>query len=158
MPPIRQPGEHREFLRDARQGRPASQHSLRSNATAAPSRVRTQRDLFAPSLSRRPTTSATPHIQAEVLADSGSSDEDTVDLRQRQLRRIRHGSPAGKISKSIEGAVEEQDIVNRQPDGNYLLNSSMQSVMVPQTSAETEEDVAAKGECCDRATSDVLLC
>ena len=38
------------------------------------------------------------------------------------MQRVRHGSPEGKHSRLK--AKEEQDFVNRQPDGSYLLGIS----------------------------------
>ena len=117
-----------------------SQHSLRSNASAASARTRQQRDLFAPSLSRRPTGRTTPRVEDEVLVDSES--EQDLAARQRQLRRIRHGSPEGKHSRLKAKQDEEQDFVNRQPDGSYLLGVAGfgEMVAVPQMSIPKTED------------------
>ena len=123
-----------------------SQHSLRSNASAASARPRQQRDLFAPSLSRRPTSRATPRVEDEVLADSDS--ENDLATRQRQLRRIRHGSPEGKHSRLKTKQDEEQDFVNRQADGSYLLGVAGfgETVAVPQmTVPKTEEELDQAG-------------
>ena len=89
----------------------------------------------------------TPRVEDEVLADSDS--EQDLAARQRQLRRIRHGSPEGKHSRLKAKQDEEQDFVNRQPDGSYLLGvaSFGESVAVPQMSipkSEEELDQAGK--------------
>ena len=127
-----------------------SQHSLRSNASTASNRPRQQRDnLFAPSLSRRPTSRATPRVEDEVLADSES--EQDLAARQRQLRRIRHGSPEGKHSRLKAKQEEELDFVNRQPDGSYLLGVAGfgETVAVPQMSVpKSEEELDQAGEKC----------
>ena len=124
-----------------------SQHSLRSNASTASSRTRQQRDLFAPSLSRRPTSRATPRVEDEVLADS-DSEQDLALQRQRQLRRTRLGSPEGKHSRLKPKQDEEQDFVNRRSDGSYLLGVTGfgESVAVPQMSfSKTEEELDQAG-------------
>jgi hypothetical protein len=100
-----------------------SQHSLRSNASTASSRSRAPRDLFAPHLSRRPTSRATPRVEDEVLADPVSDEELTVPP-PRQSRRIRQGSPE-KHSRARVRDGEELDIVNRQPNGSYILESGV---------------------------------
>ncbi|SMR59816.1 unnamed protein product [Zymoseptoria tritici ST99CH_3D1] len=99
--------------------------SLRSTATAASTRTRQGRDLFAPTLSRRPTTRGTPRLDDDVLPDSESEQELGVASRQRQqLRRIRQGSPESRPTRSKpkpQQPVEDLDIVNRQQDGSYIL-------------------------------------
>lgn len=105
-----------------------SQSRLGRTPTASSTRTRQQHDLFAPTLSRRPGGRSTPRIEDEVLADS-ESDHDPITQRQRppQMRRLRNGSPEGKHLRakgSRQHAVEEQDIVNRRPDGSYLLEGS----------------------------------
>lgn len=92
----------------------ASQQSLRSTASAAStsaSRTREQQrdQLFAPSLSRRPTSHT--RVEDKVLADSSSEQE----LRSRRPR-AQH--------KSRQQQAEEQDIVKRDAQGNYLLGGS----------------------------------
>lgn len=92
----------------------ASQQSLRSTASAASTSVsrtrQQQRDqLFAPALSRRPTSRT--RVEDEVLADSSSEQE----LRSRR-QRPQH--------KSRQQQAEEQDIVKRDAQGNYLLGGS----------------------------------
>lgn len=92
----------------------ASQQSLRSTASAAStsaSRTRQQQrdQLFAPSLSRRPNSRT--RVEDEVLADSSSEQE----LRSRR-QRPQH--------KSRQQQAEEQDIVKRDAQGNYLLGGS----------------------------------
>lgn len=121
-----------------------SEHSLRSNASNASTRTRPQRDLFAPSLSRRGTT---PRYEDEVLADS-DSEQDLTAQRHKQTRRIRHGSPDAKYGRAKGKQDEQQEsFVNRQPDGSYLLGvaSLGDTVVVPQmslprTEFEKEED------------------
>ena len=125
-----------------------SQNSLRSNASAASNRARQHQGLFAPSLSKRPTSRTTPRVEDEVLADSES--EQDLAARQRQLRRIRHGSPEGKHSRLKAKQDEEQDFVNRQPDGSYLLGVASfgnETVAVPQMSIpQSEEELDQLGE------------
>ncbi|KAK3713904.1 hypothetical protein LTR37_008154 [Vermiconidia calcicola] len=123
----------------------SSQQSLRSNASAASTRTRQQREgLFATSQARRPANRATPHVEDEVLADS-DSEQDLVTQRQKQqqLRRIRHGSPEGKLNRSKPKQDKELDFVNRQPDGSYLLGGGGfgETVAVPQLPVtKTEEE------------------
>ncbi|KAF2160702.1 hypothetical protein M409DRAFT_59734 [Zasmidium cellare ATCC 36951] len=110
----------------------ASQQSLRSTASAAStsnSRTRQpQRDqLFAPSLSRRPTSRT--RVEDEVLADSSSEQE-------RRSRRLR------PQHKSRQQQVEEQEIVKRDAQGNYLLGGSELGVAggVPAVKPLVQED------------------
>ncbi|KAK5119986.1 hypothetical protein LTR85_007062 [Meristemomyces frigidus] len=118
-----------------------SQQSFRSNASTASARTRQQRDLFAPSLSRRPTSRSTPRVEDEVLADHDSGEE-TAAQRQRQIRKIRQGSPEGKHSRVKPRQEEEPDIVNRQADGGYLLgiSASNEILMSEQLSLELQAD------------------
>lgn len=78
-------------------------------------------------------------MEDEVLADPDSEE----DRQQQALRRVRQGSPEGKRSPP----VEEQDVVNRQADGGFLLGvSGFSEALVLQGSGEDglgEED----GEC-----------
>lgn len=103
----------------------ASQSSIRSNATATSARTTRQQgnDLFAPTLSRRPTGRA--RAEDDVLADSGSEQETAVTHRPRpHARRVRHGTPEARHTRQRpRPQLEEQDIVNRQADGNYLLGA-----------------------------------
>ena len=125
-----------------------SQHSLRSNASAASTRPRQQRDLFAPALSRRPTSRATPRVEDGVLVDS-DSEQDLAAQRQRHLRRFGHGSPEGKHSRLKAKQDEDQDFVNRRPDGSYLLGVAGlgETVAVPQMSMpKTEEELDQAGD------------
>lgn len=124
-----------------------SQHSLRSNNSTASAPSRPQRDLFAPSRSRRPTSRATPRVEDEVLADS-DSEPDLAAQRQRQMRRIRHGSPEGKHSRLKVKQEDEHDFVNRRADGSYLLGVAGfgDTVAVPQmTVPKTEEEMEQAG-------------
>jgi len=100
-----------------------AQQGVRPTASTASAQTRQQRDLFAPSLSRRPTSRSTPRIEDEVLADP-DSEEELIGQRQKQLRRIRQGSPEHKHSRLKPQQEEEPDIVNRQSDGSYLLDVS----------------------------------
>lgn len=117
-----------------------SQQSLRSTASGASTRTAQPRGFLAPSHSRRPASRATPRVEDEVLADS-DSEQDLAGL-QRQLRRIRHGSPEGKHSRLKAKQDEEQDFVNRQPDGSYLLGVAGfgETVAVPQMNIPKTED------------------
>ncbi|KAK4501301.1 hypothetical protein PRZ48_007108 [Zasmidium cellare] len=105
--------------------------SLRSTASAAStshSRTRQpQRDqLFAPSLSRRPTSRT--RVEDEVLADSSSEHE----------RRSRRPRPQHKSRQQV---VEEQEIVKRDAQGNYLLGGSELGIgVVPAVKALVQED------------------
>ncbi|KAK5109465.1 hypothetical protein LTR62_007025 [Meristemomyces frigidus] len=112
-----------------------SQSSLRShasNASNASSRPRQPRDLFAPTLSRRPTSRTTPRVEDEVLADADSDEEWEAQAQRQQLRarQLRQGSPdkVQRHGRSRAVARHEQeevfDIVYRQPDGTYMLDAS----------------------------------
>jgi hypothetical protein len=132
-----------------------SQHSLRSSASTASSRQRQQRDLFAPTLSRRPNSRATPRIEndgvADVYADADSEGDLAADLRQRQMRKVRHGSPEGKMGRlNLKSKGEEDggmDFVNRRPDGSFLLGVSgfgetaaVPQVLPPKSAEEMEQE------------------
>lgn len=122
-----------------------SQHSLRSNASTTSSRTRQPRDLFAPGLTRR---AHTPRFEDEVLADSDSGQE-LGGRKQAQARRTRHGSPQGKAGRGKSRHDEEQEFVNRQPDGSYLLGVAGlgDTVAVPQMSfPKTEDELEQEGE------------
>ena len=85
-------------------------------------------------------------MEDDVLADSDS--EQDLAARQRQLRRIRHGSPEGKHNRLKGKQDEEQDFVNRRPDGSYLLGVAGfgETVAVPQISIpKTEEELDQAG-------------
>lgn len=115
-----------------------SQTNLRSNAAStASTRTRQPANLFAPSLLRRPTSRTTPRVEEDVvLPDSDSEVEVSLlaQTRQPQSRRTRHGSPDtgrhGRLRPRQQQA-EEQDIVNRQPDGSYLLGASTLGIAAP---------------------------
>ncbi|TKA69916.1 hypothetical protein B0A55_07638 [Friedmanniomyces simplex] len=122
-----------------------SQQSLRSDASSASSRTRQQRDLFAPALSRRPTSRTHPRAAGgEVLADPADSEEE-----QRQARKPRPGSPPSELrhGRRPRARQEEEDweMVNRRPNGEYLLdvsgsNEALESEMcAPEMLAEKEE-------------------
>lgn len=118
-------------------------------------RPRQQRDLFAPTLSRRPTSRATPRVEDEVLADSDSENDLALQQRERQLRKIRHDSPEGRHSRQKVKQDEELDFVNRQADGSYLLGVAGfgETVAVPQMIVpKTEEEVDQAGK------SDMIRC
>ena len=124
-----------------------SQQSLRPHASTTTSRTR-QRDLFAPSLSRRPTSRTTPRVEDGVLADPDSEGE-TVDLRQRHvMRRVRQGSPEVKQSRAKPKQEEELDIVNRQANGGYLLgiSASSEETALQQVSEEMQMEQEAAGK------------
>ena len=168
MPPTRQ---HHDPFTDAplrpTTGNPSfrtqtSQSSLRSNISNASARPRQpqSRDLFAPALSRRPTSKTTPRVEDDVLADPDSDEDIAVVPRQRQargaLRTGRHGSPEkgpqhhGRARGVARREEEDIDIVNRQADGNYMLDVSGINeglpMGVPQTypSAEMEDEDASE--------------
>ena len=100
-----------------------SQQSLRSNASAASPRTRQQRDYLAPTNPRYPTSRT---IDDDVLADAESEQELVTRRPRPQFRKIRNGSPAeGKHSRlKSRQQSEEQDIVNRRPDGSYFLEGT----------------------------------
>lgn len=119
--------------------------SLRVQASQAPSRVRPQRDLFAPALLRRPTSRATPRVADEVLADPDSDEENATHQhlqQQRRLRRIRGASPLRPRGD------EDVEIVNRQPDGGYLLGGieANESIAALIWAPEIQAAKAASGE------------
>lgn len=112
-----------------------SHHALRSNASTASSRSRQQQtNLFAPSLSRKPTSRrATPSFEEDVLADEVEEDADELGAalqqqQRRQLRhaRARHASPEGKLVRAQQKArlererEEEAEFVIRKSDGGFL--------------------------------------
>ncbi|KAK0264810.1 hypothetical protein LTR91_000005 [Friedmanniomyces endolithicus] len=103
-----------------------SQQSLRSETSTTSSRTRQQpRDLFAPTLSRRPTSRANPRVAADdVLADPADSEEEA-----RQARKTRLGSPPPELKYSRRrgrAAAQEEDgeIVVRRANGEFLLDGS----------------------------------
>lgn len=111
----------------------ASHPSLRSTASAAPSRsttTRQQRDFLAPIARRGPTGRNTPRFEADVvLADTDSaSDTSRPPQQQRPLRRtnIRGSggsrSPARLMKGTHRAAQEQEEIVNRGPNGSYFLD------------------------------------
>lgn len=139
MPPARQPddpfadGALRATNSNAAARHPPvlrnqpSHHSLRSAAASTTStRSRQQRDLFAPTLSRRPTSRATPRIEDDVLADSNSEQELELQ-RRRRLRSVRHASPVSRLGRSRQRQEEDVDIVNRRPDGGYIQDIAGQN-------------------------------
>ena len=83
-----------------------------------------QRDLFAPALSRRPTSRANPRTAGDVLADPADSEEEV-----RQSRKTRLGSPPPELKYSRRrgrAAAQEEDgeIVVRRAKGEFLLDGS----------------------------------
>ncbi|EME81611.1 uncharacterized protein MYCFIDRAFT_78928 [Pseudocercospora fijiensis CIRAD86] len=101
-----------------------SQSSLRSHASAASTR---HNGLLTSARTRRPNNRSTPRLEDGVLADS-ESDRDTIMAPRQKLlqqRGFRHGSPERRHArpKPARQQVEDQDIVNRQPDGSYLLGA-----------------------------------
>ena len=121
---------------------PLSHPNARTQASAAASRSRTQRELFAPPLSRRPLSRTTAQVEDEVLADSESELDIATAPRQRHVRRGRRGSPEAKHTRPKQRQAEELDIVNRQADGNYLIGATVSSEVttVPSLNRELEEE------------------
>lgn len=143
-----------------------SSQSTRSNASTASTRTRQphQRDntnnLFAPALSRRPTSRNTPRLEDEVLADPDSEDDghSTAAAAAAQPQKpARRTQPTATIAESRyaggklkangkkeEPEVEEAEIVNRQPDGAYLVGESAgqaalaQHLLAPELEAERQ--------------------
>ncbi|KAM0719395.1 hypothetical protein Q7P37_005300 [Cladosporium fusiforme] len=114
-----------------------SHHALRSGASTASSRSRQQQqpqaNLFAPNLSRKPTSRrATPSYEDEVLADNDGDDAEgepgapSQPARRLRHARARHGSPEGKLVRAQQRArlererEEEADFVVRKGDGSFL--------------------------------------
>lgn len=132
----------------------ASQHSLRSNASTASSRSRQQGNLFAPSLSRRPTSRATPSFDDDVLADE--EDEEELAAAQQQQRRgglrharLKHGSPESKHARLQKAKQEaEVEFVVRRSDGGYLNEiAEMDAVLAQHAMApEMRDEAEIKGE------------
>ncbi|KAK5134860.1 hypothetical protein LTR08_006092 [Meristemomyces frigidus] len=122
-----------------------SQQTLRPSASAATARTRQQRDLFAPSLSRRPISRNTPHVEDGVLADPDSEEEMAGQRQRHMMRRVRQGSPEGKQSRPKPKQEEELDIVNRQANGSYLLgiSASNEGVAPQQLSEEMQMEQEA---------------
>jgi len=148
MPPTRQTHAANDPFTDAplrhptiappnlRAAAPASHHALRSNASTASSRSRQQQtNLFAPALSRKPTSRrATPAFEEDVLADEVEEQAEELDaaLQQQQQRRqvrharARHASPESKLARAQQKArldkerEEETDFAIRKSDGSFL--------------------------------------
>ncbi|KAM3417454.1 hypothetical protein BST61_g5700 [Cercospora zeina] len=108
-------------------------NNANANAAAAATRPRQPAaNLFAPSLLRRPTGRTTPRVEEDVVLPDSDSEADmsllaqTRQPRLQQTRRTRHGSPDtgrhGRLRPRQQ--AEEQELVNRQPDGSYLLGAS----------------------------------
>jgi len=129
--PLRHPTVAPPNLRAAASA--ASHHALRSNASTASSRSRQQQtNLFAPSLSRKPTSRrATPAFEEDVLADEveeEAAEELDAALQRRQVRqaRARHASPESKLARAQQKArlererEEESEFVIRKSDGSFL--------------------------------------
>ncbi|KAK1067486.1 hypothetical protein LTR74_006347 [Friedmanniomyces endolithicus] len=105
-----------------------------------------QRDLFAPALSRRPTSRANPRTAGDVLADPADSEEEV-----RQSRKTRLGSPPPELkysrrrARAAAAAEEDVEIVVRRANGEYLLdvsaaNEALEGEMgAPEMVAEREE-------------------
>ncbi|CZT21236.1 uncharacterized protein RCC_07099 [Ramularia collo-cygni] len=121
----------------------------KTNASAASTRTRQQ--LFAPTLSRRPTSRTTPRIDDDVLPDSNSEQENSTRQR-RHARRLRGGSPVegrGGRARSKQ-QVEELEIVNRQPDGTYLLDGMSMGLLAAPTPV-FGQDMADSADAMDAA-------
>lgn len=111
-----------------------SHHSLRSGASTASSRSRQQQqaNLFAPNLSRKPTSRReTPSFEDDVLADDDGDNAEEPSAPSQPARRLRHararhGSPEGKLVRAQQKArlererEEEADFVVRKSDGSFL--------------------------------------
>lgn len=118
-----------------------SQTNLRSHASSASTRTRQPPNLFAPALLRRPTGRTTPRVEEDVVLPDSDTDQDVSLLgqaaqrpRQQGLRRVRHASPDnGRHGRTRprQQQVDELDIVNRQPDGSYLLGASTLGIAAP---------------------------
>lgn len=121
MPPSRIP-PHEALTSHAQTSHP----SLRPSTSATSVRTRQQHDLFAPNPSRRHGGRTTPRIEDEVLADSESEHDLAPNGRQRHTTGNRHASPEGRHLRARGGRqqAQEQDIVNRKPDGSYLLDGT----------------------------------
>ncbi|EMC97357.1 hypothetical protein BAUCODRAFT_138665 [Baudoinia panamericana UAMH 10762] len=139
--PLR-PASSNPSLRDRQ-----SQQSLRSNASSTSARSRQQRDLLAPSRSRRPISRAAQRVADEVLEDPESG-ENAGQSPSRSTRQgqgspdLRHGRSRARQQQDVE-----PDIVNRQADGGYLIgisaaNDGLRSTMLPQSMVESEEEAA----------------
>ncbi|CAK3940218.1 Hypothetical predicted protein [Lecanosticta acicola] len=106
--------------------RQPSHPSLRSNASAASSRSR-QRPAFLP---RYTVGRTTPHIETtDVLEDADFSSErenEQVTLRQRPGPTRLRAKPSTHTTKPAHqhNPAEEEDIVNRGPNGSYFLDGS----------------------------------
>lgn len=88
-------------------------------------------------------------MEDDVLADS-DSETDVVAQKPKQSRRVRHGSPIVIKHERLKPKQEDEvDLVNRQPDGGYLLGVAGfgDAVVVPQmTVPMTEEEIEQDGE------------
>ena len=66
------------------------------------------------------------------------------------MRRVRHGSPEGKMGRlNLKGEESGLEFVNRRPDGSFLLGVAGfgETVAVPQFSLpRTAEEVEQGGE------------
>lgn len=124
-----------------------SQASLRSGAgSAASMRSRQNRDLFAPSLSRRAPSRNLRHHEDVVLVDSDSDRDRAIastTSKHRGLRRTR------RLSGDLKSKSKPEDeIVNRQSDGSFIrpipgLDEAIQSHL---EAPELVEEAALKGE------------
>jgi len=83
-------------------------------------------------------------VEDEVLADP-DSEEEMAAQRQRYVKR---GSPEAKHGRLRPKQTEEQDIVNRQADGSYLLGGSGDghATLLGRLSVPEAEEKEQKGE------------
>ncbi len=93
---------------------------------------------------------ATPRVEDDVLADSDSEpDLTTHQHRQRQMRRARRGSPESKHGRARTKQEEEPPMVNRQPDGSFLIGLAQSSEVMAIAQVEwpqNEEEADQEGE------------
>lgn len=145
QPPLHDPFNPSVPLERSLRGQ-ASQQSLRSNTSTTSGRHATRRlrpprsaeNLFASTLSRRPTGRATPRIEDEVLADPSAPEDGLPHER----RRVRHGSPV----KSKQDDPLGGEIVNRRENGSYFLESSGDRPSVlPAVTAGTQQAIDMAG-------------
>lgn len=89
-----------------------------------------------------------------MFADEDSEEDLTTDvMRQRQMRRVRHGSPEGKLGHRGKAKGQEEEtafeFVNRRPDGGFLLGVAgfgEMSGVPPISSPRSAEELEQEGE------------
>jgi hypothetical protein len=74
-------------------------------------------------------------VEDGVLADPDTDDESVAALQPQAQRRLRNArrqvSPEGKQKSSRTRQDEAEEMVNRQPDGSFLLNGRELSEALP---------------------------